>query len=137
MEYSTSGEEFGEDGTRQNVRKARVVKRRGSWPQPPLNPKAQDGGVQGLGDSDIDTASGSGKANQKELRNRREKKIKREDVLPEIGVDGEEEQAVMFGGIADTDSSEKRWTQIVLEEHMDKIFNAVPKPSGNGGKGER
>jgi hypothetical protein len=93
-----------------------------------LTPRAHDSGVQGLGDSDIDPASGRGEGNQKGTKNRRKRKEKHEYVLPEIGVDGEEEQAVMFRGIADADSSEERWTQIVLEEHMDKIFNAVPKP---------
>jgi hypothetical protein len=34
----------------------------------------------------------------------------------------------MFRGIADADSSEERRRQIALEEHMDKIFNAVPVP---------
>ena len=57
--------------------------------------------------------------------------------MPEIGVGGEEEQAVMFRGIADADSSEKHWTQIVLEEHMDKIFNAVPKPPSEEEMGDR
>jgi hypothetical protein len=137
MGHSSSDEEFGKGGTRQNVRKARVVKRRASWPQVPLTPKAHDSGVQGLGDSDIDTASGTGKGNQKETQNRRKRKEKHEDVLPEISVDGEEEQAVMFRGIADADSSEERWTQIVLEEHMDKIFNAAPKPPYEEERGER
>jgi hypothetical protein len=77
-------------GTRQNVRKARAVKRRASWPLPPLTPKAHDSAVQGLCDSDIDTASGRGEGNQKGTQTRRKRKEKDEDVLPEIGVDGEE-----------------------------------------------
>jgi hypothetical protein len=57
--------------------------------------------------------------------------------LPEIGVDGEEEQAVIFRGIADADSSEESWTQIVLEEDMDKIFIAVSKPPSEEEMGGR
>jgi hypothetical protein len=137
MRYSSSDEEFGEGGTRETVRKARVAKRRASWPKPPLTPKAHDSGVQGLGDTDINTGSGRGEGSQKETQNRGKRKEKQEDVLPEIGLDGEEEQALMFRGIADADSSEERWTQIVLEEHMDKIFNAVPKPPSEEQMGER
>ena len=77
MGYSSSNEEFGEGRTRQNVCKARVVKRRASWPQPPLAPKAHDSGVQGLGDSDIDTAFGRGEVNQKGTPNRRKRKKSR------------------------------------------------------------
>jgi hypothetical protein len=67
----------------------------------------------------------------------KKEKEKHELILLEIGVDGEEEQAVMFRGIADADSSEERWTQIVLGEHTDKIFNAVPKPPSEEEIGER
>jgi hypothetical protein len=125
--YSTSDDEelgVGGNATRGHVRKTRVVKRRASWPQPPLTPKAHDSGVQGLDDSDTDSGSADG-----EVRMRRTRQKREPDVLASRQIDGESgEESVLFKGITDADSSEERWRQIVLEEHMDKIFNAVPVP---------
>jgi hypothetical protein len=130
--YSTSEDEEHEIGgkasaTRQKVRKTRAGQRRASWsPQPPLTPR-HDRGVQGLDDSDTCTDTvGSGDGNGDEAA-RHWRKITELDVLDSIPVGSEDEdESLTFEGIADADSSEERWRQIVLEEHMDKIFHALP-----------
>jgi hypothetical protein len=130
--YSTSENEELEIGgkasaTRRKVRKTRAGQRRASWsPQPPLTPRARDSGVQGLDDSDTCTA-GSVDGNGDEAA-RHWRKITELDVLDSILVgseDEDEDEGSAFRGIADADSSEERWRQIVLEEHMDKIFHAL------------
>jgi len=131
--YSTSEDEEHEIGgkasaTRQKVRKTRAGQRRASWsPQPPLTPRRHDSGVQGLDDSDTCTDTvGSGDGNGDEAA-RHWRKITELDVLDSIPVGSEDEdESLTFEGIADADSSEERWRQIVLEEHMDKIFHALP-----------
>ena len=133
--YLTSeDEEHGIGGkasaTRQKVHKTRAGQRRASWsPQPPLTPRRHDSGVQGLDDSDTCTdAVGSGDGNGEEAARHWRKITTIElDVLNSIGVGSEgEDECLTFKGIADGDSSEERWRQIVLEEHMDKIFHALP-----------
>jgi hypothetical protein len=112
--YSTSDDEDGAQKQRFRPRKV-LVFRRASWPESPSSPKtAHDSGVQGI----EDTASGS----EREGRNRKRRSKKERYVL----TPAHDEAAVAFKGIADADSSEERWKQITLEEHMDKIFNAVP-----------
>ncbi|KAH8752370.1 hypothetical protein F5882DRAFT_61012 [Hyaloscypha sp. PMI_1271] len=133
--YLTSeDEEHGIGGkasaTRQRVRKTRAGQRRASWsPQPPLTPRRHDSGVQGLDDSDTCTETvGSGDGNGEEAARHWRKITTTElDVLNSTGVGSEgEDEGLTFKGIADADSSEERWRQIVLEEHMDKIFHALP-----------
>jgi hypothetical protein len=120
------------NATRQYLCNTEVVQRRASWPQPPLTPKAHDSGVQGLDDSDTDTAGNGFEHEKKGTRHWRN--LTEPDILALSKVEDEEEddddedgsESVAFRGIADADSSEERWRQIVLEEHMDKIFNALP-----------
>jgi hypothetical protein len=131
--YSTSEDEELEIGekasaTRQKFRKTRAGQRRASWsPQPPVTPRGRDSGVQGLDDSDTCTDTvGSDDGNGEEAA-RHWRKITGLDVLDSILVGSEDEdESLTFKGIADADSSEERWRQIVLEEHMDKIFHALP-----------
>ncbi|KAE9363412.1 hypothetical protein N431DRAFT_433484 [Stipitochalara longipes BDJ] len=129
--YSTSDDEpevRGASNTtrRKNVRKMRIVQRRASWPQPPLTPKAHDSGVQGLDSTDDDT-SVSGDENRRKAT-RHQRKLTIPDVLNLARVEDEgDEDGVAFKGIADADSTEERWRQILLDEHLDRIFNAIPK----------
>lgn len=132
--YSISDDEeleMNADATR-GKRKTRVVKPRASWPRMPSTPKAHDSGVQGLDDSETDSGSADGKMRTRKTERRREP-----DVLALAQIEGgSEDEGVMFRGIADQDSSEERWRQIMLEEHLDRIFNAVPKLPGEEGRGE-
>jgi hypothetical protein len=122
--YSTSEEE-GIDSSAvvtRGKRKARVVRRHASWPRLPLTPKGQDSGVQGLDDSEVDSGSTDGKMEMQSMSRKRGS-----DVLSSTHVEGESgEIGETFRGIEEQDSNEERWREIVLEEHMDKIFNAVP-----------
>jgi hypothetical protein len=103
-------------------RKAIVVKRRASWPRLPLTPKGQDSGVQGLDNSETDAGSTDEKMATQSMGRKRGS-----DVLSSTHVEGESgEIGETFRGIEEQDSNEERWREIVLEEHMDKIFNAVP-----------
>ncbi|KAN0104058.1 hypothetical protein V8E51_009803 [Hyaloscypha variabilis] len=128
--YSTSDEEdvgANETNTRQKVRKTRVARRRASWPQPPLTPKAHDSGAQGLDSTNDDTTSNSDEKREKGTRHRR--KLTVPDVLDLAQVEDEGDgDGTTFKGIAAVDSIEEHWRQIVLEEHLDKIFSALPKP---------
>lgn len=114
--YSTSDDEDG--AQRQRFRPRRILLIRGaSWPESPSSPKtAHDNGVQGI----EDTASGS----ERKGRTRKRRSKKERCVL----TPAHDEAAAIFQGIADADLSEERWRQITLEEHMDKIFKAVPPP---------
>lgn len=126
--YSTSDEEMDGIAKPEKGGKKRLARRRASWPQPPLTPKAHDSGVQGLGDSASDSGNDFGDRIRLPQHPR---KLTKPDVLYLVQVESEEEEeSVVFKGIADADSSEERWRQIVLEEHMDKIFNAVPRLPG-------
>lgn len=118
-EATSDDENEGEDGARKKSGKAKVVRRHASWPRLPLKPKAHDSGVQGLESSDSDGSDGG--FNLKRTRVRKRKGEELQDFLT-----GDEE-SVMFRGIAEADSNEERWRQIVLEEHMDRIFNTLPK----------
>jgi len=127
---STSDEEnFSANGskTRQKARKTKIARRSASWPQPPLRPKSHDSGVHGLDSSDDDTDHSG---NEDRLRGtRHQRKLTVADVLNLAHVENEgDEDVVAFKGIAAVDSIEEQWRQIVLEEHMDRIFNAMPKP---------
>ncbi|PMD13693.1 hypothetical protein NA56DRAFT_414155 [Hyaloscypha hepaticicola] len=115
--YSTSDDEDIDSSgvVTRGKRKARVVIRYASWPYIPLTPKAQDSGVQGLDDSETDSGSTDGKM---AMQSRRRKRTHVEGEIREIDK--------TFRGIAAQDSNEERWRKIVLEEHMDKIFKAVP-----------
>lgn len=124
--YATSDDENeGEDRATKKVGKigkAKVVRRHSSWSRLPLTPKAHDSGVQGLESSDTDGSDGG--LNLKKTRVRKRRRKEHRDFL------AGDEESVMFKGIADADSNEERWRQIVLEEHMDRIFNALPKLPG-------
>jgi hypothetical protein len=76
----------------------------------------KNSGVQGI----KDTASGS----ERKGRTRKRRSKKERYVLKPA----HNEAAAIFQGIANADPSEERWRQITLEEHMDKIFKAVPPP---------
>jgi hypothetical protein len=122
--YSTSDDEDIDSSgvVMREKRKANVVKRHASWPCLPLTPKGQDSGVQGLDDSETDSSSPDGKMEMRSVRRKRAS-----HVLNTTHVEGESgEIGKTFRGIADQDSNEERWRKIVLEEHMDKIFKAVP-----------
>ena len=122
--YSTSDDEDIDSSgvVTRGKRKAMVVRRHASWPRLPLTPKGQDSGVQGLDDSETDSGSTEGKIEMQSMRRRRTS-----EVLSSTHVEGESgEIGKTFRGIAEQDSNEERWRKIVLEEHMDKIFNAVP-----------
>ena len=127
--YSTSDNE-GIDSSRvvtRGKRKALVVKRRASWPRLPLTPKGQDSGVQGLDDSETDAGSTDVKMEMQSMRQQQES-----DVLNSTHVEGEGgEIGKTFRGIAEQDSNEERWREIVLEDHMDKIFQAAPNISSD------
>jgi hypothetical protein len=118
--YSTSdGEDLDSSGVvTRGKRKAIVVKRHASWPRLPLTPKAQDSGVQGLNDSETDSSNTDGRM---ETQSRRRERTHVEGESG--GIDK------TFRGIAEQDSNEERWRKIVLAEHMDKIFKAVPNIS--------
>jgi hypothetical protein len=119
---SSDDEDVGEDRATKKTGKAKVVKRYASWPRLPLTPKAHDSGVQGLESSDTDGSDGGFNLKRTRMRKRRREEL-------EDGWAGDEE-SVMFRGIADADSAEERWRQIVLEEHMDRIFSVLPKLPG-------
>jgi hypothetical protein len=118
--YSTSDDEDGAQKQQFRPRKV-LIFRRASWPESPSSPKtAHDSGVQGI----EDTASGS---ERKGRTQKRRSKKERYVLTP-----AHDDAAVIFKGITDADSSEERWREITLEEHMDKIFNAVPQPVKEG-----
>jgi len=122
--YSTSDDD--EDGAqRQQLEPRRVLlfRRASSCPKSlsPSSPKtAHDSAVQGIADS----ASGSAREGRPRKRRRKFEGY----VLTPV----HDEAAALFQGVADADSSQERWRQITLEEHMDKIFNAMPPPVGEG-----
>ena len=112
---------------RQKVRKTKVARRSASWSQPPLTPRAHDSGVHGLDTTDDDTADSGNEDSLRGTRHRR--KLTVPDVLYLTQAENEDdEDGVAFKGIAAADSIEEQWRQIVLGEHMDKIFNAMPEP---------
>jgi hypothetical protein len=118
--YSTSDDEVAKGAQRQHTQLAQLLLfQRASWPKTPSCPNTtHHSGVQGI----EDTVSG----NDERKSRASERRCFRGCHISKPAQN--DEASIIFRGIADADSGEERWGQMKLEEHMDKIFNAVPQP---------